>query len=89
MDEESMDWVGDVVTHLEVDDNTEVEVDDEDEQSDLGLQGKACVEATVGKKGVSWRMRSPTPSPNSWTQKLKQGVRKNFRKHCHPPCSRS
>ena len=31
MDEESMDWVGDVVTHLEVDDNTEVEVDDEDE----------------------------------------------------------
>ena len=40
MDKESRDQGGDVVTRLEVDDDTEVEADDEDEQSDLGSMGQ-------------------------------------------------
>ena len=40
MDKESMDQGGDVVTHPEVDDDTEVEADDEDEQSHSGSTGQ-------------------------------------------------
>ena len=40
MDEESGNWGEDVVTHLEVDDNTEVEKDDENEQHDSGSMGQ-------------------------------------------------
>ena len=40
MGEESADQGGDVVSCPEVDDNTEVDADDEDEQSDLGSMGQ-------------------------------------------------
>ena len=92
MDEESGHQEGDVVSHPEVDDDTEVDVDMwmmGTSKVTQGPRGKACIKAAIGEKGVNQRMRSLTPSPNSQTLKLKWGARKNFCKHCHPPCGRS
>ena len=89
MDEESGGQGGDVVSHPEVDEDTEVDADDEDSKVTRGSRGKVHVKVTVGEKGVSWRTRSPTPSPNSRTLKLKWSARKNFCKHHCPPHGRS
>ena len=89
LDEESRDWRGDVVTCPEVDDYTEVEVDDEDQQSDLGSMGQGP------HRGCSWGERCESenkesvPFCNSRTQTPNQDVSKNFHKHCHPPHGRS
>ena len=57
MDKESGE--GDVVTHLGVDDDTEVEVDDEDEQSDLGSMGQGP------HRGCSWEERCKSENEES------------------------
>ena len=59
MDEESRDQGGDVVSHPEVDDDTEVDADDEDKQSDSGSMGQGL------RRGHSWGERCESENKES------------------------